>query len=376
MGITERNVAYGAYHREGSVEHKGCLNGTHRIRVGVGYGYRAYVAVTPSSYRSYTTEDSDSLPSLRYVSGSDHPPAYIREGEGGEIVVPMVKEPSAYSGDHCNSRHYQRERGQNVVAGKRLTAYVDGRTDIKPPHSPYQQGGKKHKIPVADQLDARYLAEIHLIAKLTEHAPRRAPQSVAEIYRVREIDQQRQRIDDYEEPFAEPVPTGALFQMHRREHQQHIQGIGIEDARSVEHHSGSKEIPEAPLGNALAEIAPVLKKIFDPGDGIDDEYNQDVCRCRHKRREHRPGGKDITLCFLHVRWRESSRCYFYVAASGIAVLYNTDLCGDTLAHRVGMTDHTHFLPLRRLEHGQGIYHGSQRIGVESAEPLIDKQISE
>ena len=46
-----------------------------------------------------------------------------------------------------------------------------------------------------------------------------------------------------------------------------------------------------------------------------------------------------------------------MAAAGVAVLDNPYLSGDTLAHRVSMTDDAHLLALRTLQHGEGIDDG-------------------
>lgn len=46
-----------------------------------------------------------------------------------------------------------------------------------------------------------------------------------------------------------------------------------------------------------------------------------------------------------------------MAAAGVAILDNSYLGGDALAHRVGMTDDTHLLALRTLQHGEGVDDG-------------------
>lgn len=46
-----------------------------------------------------------------------------------------------------------------------------------------------------------------------------------------------------------------------------------------------------------------------------------------------------------------------MAAAGVAILDNSDLGGDALAHRVGMTDDAHLLALRILQHGEGVDDG-------------------
>ena len=43
-----------------------------------------------------------------------------------------------------------------------------------------------------------------------------------------------------------------------------------------------------------------------------------------------------------------------MAAAGVAILDNSYLGGDALAHRVGMTDDAHLLALRTLQHGEGV----------------------
>ena len=65
-----------------------------------------------------------------------------------------------------------------------------------------------------------------------------------------------------------------------------------------------------------------------------------------------------------------------MAASRIAVLDDSYLCGDTLAHRVGVADHTYLFALRGLKHGQGVDDGCQHVGVECSESFVDKQIFE
>ena len=46
-----------------------------------------------------------------------------------------------------------------------------------------------------------------------------------------------------------------------------------------------------------------------------------------------------------------------MAAAGVAILDNSYLGGDALAHRVGMTDDAHLLALPTLQHGEGIDDG-------------------
>lgn len=46
-----------------------------------------------------------------------------------------------------------------------------------------------------------------------------------------------------------------------------------------------------------------------------------------------------------------------MTAAGVAILDNPYLCGDALAHRVGMTDDAHLLALRTLQHGEGVDDG-------------------
>ena len=65
-----------------------------------------------------------------------------------------------------------------------------------------------------------------------------------------------------------------------------------------------------------------------------------------------------------------------MAAAGVAILDNSYLGGDALAHRVGMTDDAHLLALRTLQHGEGIDDGGEGIRVESSEAFIDEQVLE
>ncbi len=62
------------------------------------------------------------------------------------------------------------------------------------------------------------------------------------------------------------------------------------------------------------------------------------------------------------------------AAASRAVGNDTYLGGDALAHGIGVADDTHFLALRGLQHGQRVDDRGQRVGIECAESLVDKQV--
>lgn len=65
-----------------------------------------------------------------------------------------------------------------------------------------------------------------------------------------------------------------------------------------------------------------------------------------------------------------------MAAAGVAILDNSYLSGDALAHRVGMTDDAHLLALRTLQHGEGVDDGGEGVWVEGSEAFIDEQVLE
>ena len=65
-----------------------------------------------------------------------------------------------------------------------------------------------------------------------------------------------------------------------------------------------------------------------------------------------------------------------MAAAGVAILDNSYLRGDALAHRVGMTDDAHLLALRALQHGERIDDRGEGVGVERSESLVDEEVLE
>ena len=65
-----------------------------------------------------------------------------------------------------------------------------------------------------------------------------------------------------------------------------------------------------------------------------------------------------------------------MAASGVAVFDNTDLGRYPFRHGIGVTDDTDLFALRSLQHSQRVDDRGKRVGVESAETLVNKQILE
>ena len=148
--------------------------------------------------------------------------------------------------------------------------------DVEFPQQGDDHDGQQHEIPVANKLAPEHVGEVVFVAKFTENARRGAPQGVREVHRVAQVDNQRQRIDDHEHPFAQQMIASALLNPQRKEHQQDVRDIGVGDGRAVEDVATVEQFGQMGQRQVAGEIAVILEKEFHPGDEVCRECHQQV----------------------------------------------------------------------------------------------------
>ena len=129
--------------------------------------------------------------------------------------------------------------------------------------------------------------KVVLIAKLLEHAGRRAALGVGEIDGIAQVENQRQAVDNHKHPLTDLVVGLGLLQMQGEEHHHNIEHIGIDDGRSVEHDAAVVQVEEMTDRHVLGEVAEVFKHVGYTGDEINHVGQKQVDHQRNRWGQHR-----------------------------------------------------------------------------------------
>ena len=93
-------------------------------------------------------------------------------------------------------------------------------------------------------LHPKHAAKIALMTELTKDRHCGTTTCVLEIDRVGKVGNDAEGIDNDKHPLSNHLPKMCLFQMKGYQHQHRIEGIGIEDGRSVKHPAALECLPK------------------------------------------------------------------------------------------------------------------------------------
>ena len=127
-----------------------------------------------------------------------------------------------------------------------------------------------------DELVAHDAAQLLIAAELAEEGNGGAAGGVLEIDAVAEVHGKSETVDHDEEPLAEALPEGTLLLRDGQQNQQHVEGIGIGDGRSVEIETSHDDAPP-PIGTHEVLIGGVvLEEERQSRDAVYDIQQQQI----------------------------------------------------------------------------------------------------
>ena len=135
---------------------------------------------------------------------------------------------------------------------------------------------------MVQELRADDAAEVAFVGELTEHRGRRTAQGIAKVHGVSKVDGQGKTVDNHKEPFTEQLVASTFLLVPGQEHQQDVEGVGVDDGRSVEEQSATEHITHA-LPKEGGEETGVLSIIRQTRHLIDEIHEQQVPKdCHHR----------------------------------------------------------------------------------------------
>ena len=216
-------------------------------------------------------------------------------------------ESAAHAGHTKGNEQSQRKDLRHIVgSGGARCLGERARVDISHP----KQGDERHADEQNDGVVQHFFPydgqNVALIPKFAENGPRGAATGVLEIDRVGHIQGDAHAIDEDIEPFAHRLPAGVLFVGHGQEHEQSIQGIGVENGGGVEEERTFDHQRCVELCKARGKGIPVGHEEGQATERIDDVDQQEIEEegQGHGERTEAEGEAFHWLCAKHTSRRE------------------------------------------------------------------------
>ena len=194
------------------------------------------------------------------------------------IVVPVVEQTAS---DTAHAEHGGKDEGHRH---HQIIPYLIGlppvytRSAVQPPQTTDHQSAQHHEIPVVQQFDTEYRADIVFALKLSKHAGRGTAQGVAEIHRVGEVYDDGQAVDHHKHPTAYALVDGGLLPVQWQHEQQDIQGVGVHDTGSIKDHTTPEQAGQMAFTHTLGKVTVILQEIFYTRYAIGEIHQEDVQR--------------------------------------------------------------------------------------------------
>ena len=124
------------------------------------------------------------------------------------------------------------------------------------------------------QFSEEDVAEVVFVGEFGEEGPCGAAACELGVDGVGEVGSDADAVDDDEECFTHGVPPGALFAAQGKEHEDDVEGVGVEDGGAVEAQASSKEVADGEGAPACRVEAPVFAD-----EGYAAEHVDEVGKC-------------------------------------------------------------------------------------------------
>ena len=231
----------------------------------------------------------------------------VVDGDGAYSVSQSATTTADGQGYGCQQRDERHGKVGPPLSGLLVITLVDARFCIKPAQGRDDDDGQQHEIPVVEQFDKEDAAQVVLARELAEHAGGGASEGIRKIGRVGQVDDERQAVDNDEQPFAETLVATRLLQIQGEEHQDDVEGVGVDDGRRVEGQTALEKPQQMAERESVGEVAEVDQQVGYAGNEVNQEDQQEIPdKCRHRGERRVEDAEFLSLFvshrFLLFRW--------------------------------------------------------------------------